>query len=71
MGTDRSLWRESRGEKEAPILPELVKLLTVQTCLRVDGVNLRLLQEMLAGARAGRKCVWERLARPKLVRAGI
>lgn len=36
------------------------------TCLRADGVNLGLLQETLAEARAGRKCVWERLVAPNL-----
>ena len=40
----------------------MVKLLDrSKTCLRVDGVNLGLLQETLAEARAGRKCVWEHL----------
>ena len=45
----------------------MVKLLhQSKTCLRVDGVNLGLLQETLAEAHAGRKCVWERLGRPKV-----
>ena len=45
----------------------MVKLLDrSKTCLRVDGVNLGLLQETLAEARAGRKCAWERLVVPRL-----
>jgi len=41
-----------------------------KSCLRVDGVNLGLLQETLAEARAGRKCVWERLVVPRLRERG-
>jgi predicted DNA-binding protein (UPF0251 family) len=40
------------------------------TCLRVDGVNLGLLQETLAEARAGRRCVWESLVVPSLREQG-
>ena len=45
-------------------------LLESKACLRVDGVNLGLLQETLAEARAGRKCVWERLVVPSLRERG-
>ncbi len=49
----------------------MVKLLhQSKTCLRVDGVNLGLLQETLAEAHAGRKCVWERLVVPRLREQG-
>ncbi len=49
----------------------MVKLLDrSKTCLRVDGVNLGLLQETLAEARAGRKCAWERLVVPSLREQG-
>jgi hypothetical protein len=49
----------------------MVKLLDrSKTCLRVDGVNLGLLQETLAEARAGRKCVWKRLVVPRLHEQG-
>ena len=49
----------------------MVKLLhQSKSCLRVDGVNLRLLQETLAEARAGRRCVWERLVIPSLREQG-
>src|SRR5688572_14123925 len=49
----------------------MVKLLErSKTCLRVDGVNLGLLQETLAETRAGRKCVWERLVVPRLREQG-
>lgn len=49
----------------------MVKLLNrSKTCLRVDGVNLGLLQEALAEARASRKCVWERLVVPSLLEQG-
>lgn len=49
----------------------MVKLLhQSKTCLRVDGINLRLLQEALAEARAGRRCVWERLVVPSLREQG-
>jgi hypothetical protein len=49
----------------------MVKLLDrSKMCLRVDGVNLGLLQETLAEVRAGRKCVWERLAIPSLREQG-
>lgn len=41
-----------------------------KACLRVDGVNLGLLQETLAEARAGRKCVWNRLVVPSLRERG-
>jgi hypothetical protein len=41
-----------------------------ETCLRVDGVNLGLLQETLAEARAGRKCLWESLVVPSLRERG-
>lgn len=41
-----------------------------KTCLRVDGINLGLLQETLAEARAGRKCVWDRLVVPSLRERG-
>lgn len=41
-----------------------------KSCLRVDGVNLGLLQETLAEARAGRKCVWARLVVPSLRERG-
>jgi hypothetical protein len=41
-----------------------------KSCLRVDGVNLGLLQEALAEARAGRKCVWKRLVVPSLREQG-
>jgi predicted DNA-binding protein (UPF0251 family) len=55
---------------------EIIRLLMVKllhqskSCLRVDGVNLRLLQETLAEARAGRRCVWERLVMPNLREQG-
>ena len=55
---------------------ESIRLLTTKllreskSCLRVDGVNLGLLQETLAEARAGRKCVWERLVVPSLRERG-
>lgn len=49
----------------------MVKLLhQSKSCLRVDGVNLGLLQETSAEARAGRKCVWERLVIPSLREQG-
>jgi len=49
----------------------MVKLLhQSKSCLRVDGVNLRLLQDTLAEARAGRRCVWERLVIPSLREQG-
>ena len=38
--------------------------------MRVDGVNLGLLQETLAEARAGRECLWERLVVPSLRERG-
>ena len=41
-----------------------------KACLRVDGVNLGLLQETLAEARAGRNCVWDRLVVPSLRERG-
>jgi len=55
---------------------EIIRLLMVKllhqskSCLRIDGVNLRLLQETLAEARAGRRCVWERLVIPSLRQQG-
>ena len=55
---------------------EIIRLLMVKllhqskSCLRVDGVNLRLLQETLAQARAGRRCVWERLVIPSFREQG-
>ncbi len=55
---------------------ETIRVLAAQllhdskACLRVDGVNLGLLQETLAEARAGRKCVWERLVVPSLRERG-
>jgi hypothetical protein len=55
---------------------EIIRLLMVKllhqskSYLRVDGVNLRLLQETLAEARAGRRCVWERLVIPSLREQG-
>jgi hypothetical protein len=40
------------------------------TCLRADGLSLGLPQETLAEARAGRKCMWERLVVPSLRERG-
>ena len=71
-----------RDEEETPTanleveVLETIRLLMVKllnqskACLRVDGVNLRLLQETLAEARAGRRCVWERLVIPSLREQG-
>lgn len=63
------------GNLEVEVL-ETIRLLMVKllhqskSCLRIDGVNLRLLQETLAEARAGRRCVWERLVIPSLREQG-
>ena len=49
----------------------MVKLLQQSTTsLHAGGVNLGLLQETLAEARAGRKCLWERLVIPSLREQG-
>jgi hypothetical protein len=55
------------AETLEPIRLVLIKMLRqFKTCLRADGINLRLLQEAIAEIRADRKCIWEALIVPKL-----
>lgn len=82
LGARRRKFVRHDEEEETPTahveveVLETIRLLMVKlldrskTCLRVDGVNLGLLQEMLAEAHAGRKCVWERLVVPRLREQG-
>jgi hypothetical protein len=79
-GRRRKFVRQAQEETPASNLEvevlETIRVLMVKllhqskTCLRVDGVNLGLLQETLAEAHAGRKCVWERLVVPRLREQG-
>lgn len=76
----RKFGRQEQEEQTATLnledVLETIRMLATKllreskTCLRVDGVNLGLLQETLAEARAGRKCVWERLVVPSLRERG-
>ena len=76
----RKFGRQEQEEQSATLnledVLETIRMIATQllreskTCLRVDGVNLGLLQETLAEARAGRKCVWERLVVPSLRERG-
>lgn len=76
----RKFVRQEQEEQTATLnledVLETIRMLTTKllreskSCLRVDGVNLGLLQETLAEARAGRKCVWERLVVPSLRERG-
>jgi predicted DNA-binding protein (UPF0251 family) len=82
LGARRRKFMRQDQEKETPTANlevealETIRLLMVKllhqskSCLRVDGVNLRLLQETLAEARAGRRCMWERLVIPSLREQG-
>lgn len=76
----RKFGRQEQEEQTATLnledVLETIRMLATKllreskTCLRVDGINLGLLQETLAEARAGRKCVWERLVVPNLRERG-
>lgn len=76
----RKFGRQEQEEQTATLnledVLETIRMLATKllreskTCLRVDGVNLGLLQETLAEAHAGRKCVWERLVVPSLRERG-